>query len=80
MTLELLFAIVALIGSFMSIGSLVFGAGRAIEALDNLKLTLSDLRKVIKEATLDLREMERFASRVDEKLDNHDMRITRLEE
>lgn len=64
----------------MSIGSLVFGAGRAIEALDNLKLTLSDLRKVIKEATLDLREMERFASRVDEKLDNHDMRITRLEE
>lgn len=73
-------AAVALVVSLTSIGALVFASGRFVEAVEGLRSVVVELKQMVKEVTRDLRNVERFQSRADERLSDHDRRIGRIEE
>lgn len=72
--------LLALLVSLVSIGGVVFGAGRLVEAVNHLQQTVETLRGVLQDVIRDLREQERFSERVDERLGHHARRIDRIQE
>lgn len=73
-------AAVALIVSLTSIGALVFASGRFVEAVEGLRSVVVELKQMVKEVTRDLRQVERFQGRADERLSDHDRRLDHIED